>query len=112
MGVFVILMLTMCVAFLGMVITALSIMISKGSCRYREEDDDHVFLFPVIPNEFIYEIIEDERYEPCVAKYKVTDVSVNGLEYDGVRVEWGHPNIFMTRKEAERELEKRLEANR
>lgn len=108
MGVFTMFLFGACGALVGVLIVALC-MVTGNEDRLRELiEDDHVFIFPVIPNDFIYEIVEDERFEPCVVKYKVSDVSVKGVEFDGMWVSWKNPNIFMTRNDAERELRKRM----
>lgn len=91
--------------------TAKYIEACKKLAHYEDMDEQsRLFVLPVAVGGLVYEIVTDERTEPYIEEYEVTDVSVKGVEYAGDWIDWECENLYTNREDAERTLRKLMEA--
>lgn len=76
------------------------------------DEQNRLFVLPVAVGGSVYEIITDERTEPYIEEYEVTDVSVKGVKYNGEWTNWNACNLYTDYREAELALARLYEMER
>lgn len=74
------------------------------SKRVKRIKTGQLLLFPAKIGDPIYEVIVDDFPEWCcyVAEYELQDISVKGIKYADHWVEYGFPEVYLNREEAQR----------
>ena len=76
------------------------------------EEQNRLFALPVAIGGSVYEVVSDDRFEPYIEEYEVTDVSVKGVKYAGDWASWEYSNLYTSREDAEKALEDLKEMER